>query len=306
MPHRLHILDLIPSEIEQHVEAMGFKPYRAKQLIAWIYKKFASSFDEMTDLPKGLRRALNENFVLTRLGLTTLERQKSDNSKRYLWGLNGALIAESVLLEYRYGSTACLSTQIGCPVKCEFCASGKLGFERNLRTGEISDQLLGMCVESGKRINRVVFMGTGEPFFNYEAVMGAINILSDPGTYDLSRKRVTVSTVGIPGAIRQFAEDAHGVRLAVSLHGSSDKVRNKLIPVNRIYPLGEVMASARYFARVTGQRITFEYVLLKGVNDSIEDAERLSRLVSDVDCLVNLIAWNPVPGIGFDRSGPEA
>ncbi len=305
MSRKPHILEFKPSEIEQVITAQGYEPYRAKQIIAWIYVKFASSFEEMTDLPKGLRAYLAENFEFSRLSIVTLQEQESDGSKRYLWGIHGDPLAESVLLEYKYGSTACLSTQAGCPVGCEFCASGRLGFQRNLAKGEILSQFLGMCGESRKRISRVVFMGTGEPFFNYEAVLGAIDMLTDPSTYDLSRRRVTVSTVGIPGAVRKFAEDSHGVRLAVSLHGSSDKVRNRLIPVNKVYPLDEVIASARYFARVTGQRITFEYILLRGVNDSREDAVKLAGLISGIDCLVNLIPWNPVPGIGFERSDPD-
>ncbi len=299
-----HILDLDETQIEHMVRAQGFEPYRARQVITWIYNKFAGSFEEMTDLPKELRSYLSENIVVNRLSLITLEKQKSDRSKRYLWGIHSISVAESVLLEYKYGSIACLSAQVGCPVRCVFCASGKLGFDRNLTRGEILDQFLGMCRESNERIGRIVFMGTGEPFFNYEAVIDAINMITRPTTYDMSRRKITVSTVGIPGAIREFAKDSDGVRLAVSLHAATDKVRNKLIPVSSVYRLEEVISAARYFADVTGQRITFEYMLLKDVNDSKEDAIHLAKLVSGIDCLINLIQWNPVPGVDFERSEP--
>lgn len=304
MLYKPHILDFDEKQIEHMVKAQGFESYRAKQTIGWIYNNFAGSFEEMTDLPKDLRTYLSQNIALNRLSIVTLQKQKSDKSKRYLWGFHGTPVAESVLLEYKYGSTACLSTQVGCPVRCVFCASGKLGFGRNLTRGEILDQFLGMCRESNNRISRVVFMGTGEPFFNYEAVMDAIDMLTKPTTYDMSRRKITVSTVGIPGAIREFAEDSGGVRLAVSLHAASDEVRNKLIPVSSVYRLEEVISAARYFADATGQRITFEYMLLKDVNDSNEDAIRLVRLVSGIDCLINLIPWNPIPGVGFERTEP--
>ena len=297
-----HVLDLSLDQIEKTITQQGFQRYRAQQLIEWIFKKFASSYEEMSDLPKDLRDYMAQNLSLSTLSMLACYSDRSQQSRRYLWGLNGMPVAESVLLSYKYGTTGCLSTQVGCPVGCSFCASGKLGFERNLTKGEIIDQLIGMCRHTRERISRLVFMGTGEPFFNYDNVMSAIEMLSEASTYDMSRRKMTISTVGIPAEIRRFAHDSAGVRLAVSLHAPSNDTRNMLIPVNEVYPLNEVMSSVQYFAKVTGQRVTFEYMLLKGVNDSSEDARTLARLVSDLDCLVNLIPWNPVPGVDYEAS----
>lgn len=299
-----HILDLEIPQIESIVTTQGFKAYRAKQIIAWIYKKFASSYEDMTDLPKDLRGYLAGHTNFNRLELVTLQEQRSDQSKRYLWGVHGTPVAESVLLRYKYGTTGCLSSQAGCPVGCVFCASGKLGFQRNLTRGEILEEFLGMCRLTNTRLSRIVFMGTGEPFFNYGGVIGAIDMLCREDTYDMSRRKITVSTVGIPGAIRKFASDSNGVRLALSLHSASDEVRNELIPVNRIYPVSEIISATKYFAQATGQRVTFEYMLLDGINDSREDARKLVNLVTGIDCLVNLIPWNAVPGIDFRGSEP--
>jgi 23S rRNA (adenine2503-C2)-methyltransferase len=294
-----HVLDLSLVQIEKMITDQGFQPYRAEQLIGWIFKKYASSYDEMTDLPKDLRTYMACNTDLHALSMLACYSERSEESRRYLWGIDDSPVCESVLLTYKYGTTGCLSTQVGCPVGCSFCASGKLGFDRNLTRGEIIDQLLGMCRNTHERIGRVVFMGTGEPFFNYDNVMDAIALLSEPRTYDMSPRRITISTVGIPAAIRRFAHDSNGVRLAVSLHASSNPTRDRLIPVNEVYPLNEVMSAVRYFAKVTGQRVTFEYMLLRGVNDSGEDALALAHLLSDLDCLVNLIRWNPVPGVDY-------
>lgn len=302
MPTKSDILELGLLDLQHLIQAQGFEKYRTRQILSWIYTKFVSSFENMTDLPETLREHLSQNFKIGSIELATLQKQKNDQSRRYLWSIDGVPSAESVLLKYKYGLTACLSTQIGCPAGCEFCASGQLDFRRNLTKGEIIAQFLGMCNESKKRIGRVVFMGTGEPFFNYESVLGVVDTLTDPETYDLSRRKITISTVGIPEVIKRFAKDSRGARLAVSLHSASDRVRSSLIPVNRAYPIKEVISAVKYFAQVTGQRITFEYILLKNINDSKEEAKRLAELIKGIDCLVNLIPWNPVLGTDFEGS----
>ena len=299
------ILDLSLEEMKTMLSGIGYEPYRVEQIKDWIFKKFASSYDEMTNLPKELRSYLAENVDLVKLSMLEVYEEKRGQAKRYLWGINGSACAESVLLKYKYGTTACLSTQVGCPVQCKFCASGKLGFERNLTRGEILDQLLGMCRHTSQRISRVVFMGTGEPFLNYDNVMEAIDLLSSESLYDMSRRKMTISTVGIPDAIRKFSNDSRGVRLALSLHASSNGLRDELIPLNRAYPLGEIMSAVRYFSQVTGQRVTFEYMLLKDINDSDKDAQALANLIKDMDCLVNLIPWNPVPGVPYEASDAD-
>ncbi|MGI6643868.1 MAG: 23S rRNA (adenine(2503)-C(2))-methyltransferase RlmN [Bacillota bacterium] len=300
-----NFLDLDLQSFSDLLSLQGEKPYRARQVWAWTFKRFAASFDEMTDLPQSLRQYLEAFTNYRRLHLLRAQEGEAGWSKKYLWGQNGTPVCESVVLKYSYGLTACLSTQVGCPVGCAFCASSQLGFGRNLRRGEILEELLGMCRDQGQRIGRIVFMGTGEPFLNYREVLGAIETLSDPRGYGLSRRRVTVSTVGIPDAIRRFAKDSRGARLAVSLHAASNDVRDRIMPYNKRFPIEQVVSALKDYALTTGQRVTIEYMLLGGINDSPSEADRLASLVSGMDLLVNLILWNEVPGLPFRRSEPR-
>ncbi len=296
-----HFFELGLDELSSVLSDMGEKPYRAKQIWSWAYKRFASSFDEMTDLPLALRQKLADAIVMRRLEPLLVQEGTDSWAKKYLWGFRGTPLAESVVMKYSYGSSACLSTQAGCPAGCAFCASRIIGFERNLSKGEILEQFLGMCRDGNERIGHLVFMGTGEPFLNYDAVIGAIDTLAMEDGYGLSRRKVTVSTVGVPQAMRRFAKDSGGARLALSLHAATDEVRDRIVPWNKRHPIGEVMAALRAYAKDTGQRVTVEYMLLRGINDSSEDASKLAGLLSDIDCLVNLIPWNPVPGLLFQR-----
>ncbi len=300
-----NLFDLDLSGLSDLLSLQGEKPYRARQIWAWTFKRFAAAFDEMTDLPASLRQYLANSTNYRRLDLLRVQEGEGRWSKKYLWGTNGLPVCESVLLKYAYGLTACLSTQVGCPVGCAFCASSGLGFQRSLQRGEILEEFIGMCRDQGIRIGRIVFMGTGEPFLNYQEVLGAIDILSNPHGYGLSRRRITVSTVGIPEAIRRFARDSRGARLAVSLHAASDKVRDRIIPYNRRFPIEQVISALKDYALLTRQRVTVEYMLLGGVNDSLAEAERLVSLVSGMDLLVNLIPWNEVPGLLFKRPEPQ-
>lgn len=299
------LFGLTPSEIAGLLEKAGEKPYRRQQLLGWMYKRFASSFDDMSDLPQSLRQHLEKTVSFSRLTLAGRQEGEGAWAKRYLWEEDGYPLCESVLLKYRYGLTGCVSTQAGCPVGCAFCASSLLGFQRNLTRGEIIEEFIGMCRDQGERLGHLVFMGTGEPFLNYDAVMAVIGILSSEDCYGLSRRKVTVSTVGIPALIRKYAEDARGSRLAISLHAPDDQTRDRLIPMNKRYPVKSVIAAARDFSTSTGQRVTIEYMLLRDVNDSRDHAQRLTGLVSGMDCLVNLIPWNEVPGLEWRRPGPS-
>lgn len=298
------LFDLSPDEIESLVAEAGEKPYRAKQILSWAYRKFAGSFDQMTDLPASLRQRLGDTVNFTHLQLLRKQEGEQEWAKRYLWGEADRPLCESVLLRYKYGLSGCVSTQVGCPIGCAFCASKLLGFERNLTKGEILEQFLGMCRDQGERLGHLLFMGTGEPFLCYDNVVAAIDAVCDENLYGLSRRKVTVSTAGIPDAIRRYAQDSRGARLAVSLHATTDRVRDELIPLNRRHPIAEVMAALREFSTNTGQRVTIEYILLKGVNDSGVDAARLGRLVQGLDCLVNLIPWNEVPSSKWRRPEP--
>lgn len=303
---RTALLDLTEEELSALLAKLGHKRYRARQILSWVYQKFAGSFEEMTDLPTSLRQALEKALDFSSLELVGKEEGGGDWAKKFLWGKDKRPLVESVLLKYRYGLTGCVSTQVGCPAGCAFCASKALGYERGLSKGEIVEEFLGMCREEGERLGHLVFMGTGEPFLNYDNVLAAIEMLCDSRNYNLSRRKVTVSTVGIPDAIEAFARDSRGVRLALSLHAVSDRVRDELIPLNRTYPIGRVIPALKRYADKTGQRVTIEYMLLAGVNDQPSDARTLSALVEGIDCLVNLIPWNPVPGFPWKRPGASA
>ena len=291
--------------LEEHLAAAGEQPYRAKQIMSWAYRKFASAWDEMTDLPERLRKYLAETVTVSRLELLRKQEEQGDWAKRFLWGEEGKPLCESVLLAYKYGLTGCVSTQAGCPVGCAFCASAIIGFERDLTKGEILEEFTGMCRQERDRLGHLVFMGTGEPFLNYDNVMAAMDVLCDPPYYGLSRRKVTVSTVGIPPMMRKYAEDCRGARLALSLHATDDETRNQIIPLNKRYPVASVVSALREFSTSTGQRVTIEYMLLKGLNDSGADALRLSGLVNGIDCLVNLIPWNEVPGFRWGSPEPS-
>lgn len=299
------LLDITEGELAAVLSEMGHRPYRAKQILDWVYKRFACSFEEMTDIPTPLRQELTRRLDCRSLELLERQEARGGWSKKYLWGKGGRPLVESVLLKYRYGLTGCVSTQVGCPVGCVFCASKELGYDRGLSKGEMVEEFLGMCRDERARLGHLVFMGTGEPFLNYENVLAAIEMLCAPRNYGLSRRKVTVSTVGIPDAIRRFASDSGGVRLALSLHAASDDVRDQLIPLNKAYPIGSVMGALRRYAEDTGQRVTIEYMLLAGVNDGSADALKLSALVEGIDCLVNLIPWNSVQGLPWKRPGSD-
>ncbi len=301
----LSLFDLDQKALEEHLALVGEKPYRAKQIIAWAYRKFASSWDEMTDLPERLRKHLVETVSVSRLELLRKQEEEGEWAKRFLWGQGGKPLCESVLLAYKYGLTGCVSTQAGCPVGCAFCASAVIGFERDLQKGEIIEQFVGMCRLQKERLGHLVFMGTGEPFMNYDNTMAAMDVLCDPAYYGLSRRKVTVSTVGIPPMMRRYAQDSRGARLALSLHATNNETRDQIIPFNNRYPIEKVVLALREFAASSGQRVTVEYMLLKDFNDSAADAARLSALLGGIDCLVNLIPWNEVPGFKWRSPQPS-
>jgi 23S rRNA (adenine2503-C2)-methyltransferase len=290
------VFDMSKEQLEQLLAGMGEKPYRAKQILGWVYQKFASSWDEMSDLPLALRQSLVETVKVSQLELLRKQEGDEEWAKRFVWGEEGKALCESVLLSYKYGLTGCISTQSGCPVGCAFCASSLIGFDRSLTKGEIVEEFVGMCRSQAERLGHLVFMGTGEPFMNYDNVMAAMDVLCDPTYYGLSRRKVTVSTVGIPSAMKKYAGDCRGARLALSLHAADDETRDQIIPINKRYPLAAVLEALREFSTLTGQRVTIEYMLLKGLNDSMGDAAKLARLIGGIDCLVNLIPWNEVPG----------
>lgn len=307
-----NILDCTVTELEEYFASIGEPPYRARQLLKWIYGKLATSFDDMSDLPQALRDKLASGFTIS-CSVPLHESVSRDRfTRKALLRLADGRTIESSLMLYsgrssRERGTVCVSTQVGCAIGCPFCATGQQGFERNLSAGEIIAQVLHFCRSTSgsatRPVTNVVFMGMGEPLANYDAVMPAIRMLNQH--LGIGIRQITVSTAGLAPRIERLARESLPVELSVSLHAADNALRNRLVPVNRKYPL-DVLISAccRYFAR-TGRRLTFEYALFEGVNDSLEQAAQLALLLGGLNCHVNLIAGNPTPGSGFSPLSEE-
>jgi len=300
------VKDLTLPELKEFVTSLGFEPYRAKQIAQWLYKKRVSSFDQMTNLSKEARKLLSEKAQIDLLKLVKVEESK-DGTRKYLFELEDGSRIESVFIPEKNWNTLCVSTQVGCPAGCRFCLTAKDGFTRNLTAGEIVDQYIQVQRDVGenRRISNVVFMGMGEPLLNFDNVKKAVEIMTHRDMLDLSTRKVTVSTVGIVPGIDRMAKEMNKVKLAVSLHATTDEVRNMLVPLNRKYPIGEIMAALRRYPADNNRRIMIEYVMLKGVNDSLEDARRLVKLVKGIPVKVNLIPFNPYPGAEFEPTPRE-
>jgi 23S rRNA (adenine2503-C2)-methyltransferase len=297
-------------EVDALVARLGEKPYRARQLYRWLHQKGAASLDEMTDLPAAFRARLADEASLATLERAT-ELRSTDGTIKWTWRTGDGKLVESVYMPEPGRKTLCVSTQAGCAVGCTFCMTGTMGLARNLTAGEIVDQVARAnrrIVELGegtgpRPLTNLVFMGMGEPLHNYEAVRAALGTLLSEDGPNFSNRHVTVSTSGIVPEMRRFGEETD-VKLAVSLNATTDEVRSALMPLNRKWPIRELLAACRDFPMKKGRRITFEYVLLGGVNDSDEDATRLARLLSGIPAKVNLIPYNENPGLGFKAPAP--
>ena len=299
---RVELKELSLEEMERFVADLGEPPYRGRQLFHWIYGRGARRFEEMTDLPAAFRAALAEQASIT--GITCLGRQVSrDGTRKYLFGCHDGRQIESVLIPDDRRLTACLSTQVGCALACLFCLTGKMGFVRHLRAGEIVDQVrvLREDLAPGERIGNLVLMGMGEPLHNYDATVKALAILVHPLGLAYPTRRVTLSTVGLVPELVRLGASGLDVNLAISLHAATDELRDRLVPINRRYPLKELMAALRAYPLPPRRRITFEYVLMDGVNDRPEDARELARLLRGLRCKVNLLPLNEAPAIPFRR-----
>lgn len=279
-------------ELTAFVKEQGWPVFRAKQLHSWIYSKWAGSFDEMTDLSADIRKKLNEIAQVPLLKLAHLEVSR-DGTRKYLFQLPDGQMVESVLMTFEDRPTlsACLSSQVGCAVGCTFCATGYLGFKRNLSPQEIVDQAMCIQRESGKRIANVVYMGQGEPLLNTENVIASINMLNL--SVGIGARHITVSTSGIVPGIDRLAKADLPLTLALSLHAPDRDTREEIVPITDKYPIHEVMGAVRRYYQATKRRVTIEYVLLEGINDSPEQAEQLAELVRDLHCNINLIPFNP-------------
>ncbi len=291
------------NELTEFVKALGEKPFRAKQLYQWMHKNLAASIDEMTNLPGRFRENLKENAAFISLQQADVQISGQDGTRKYLFMLEDENVIESVLMRYKFGNSACISSQAGCRMGCRFCASALGGFVRNLTPSEMLDQVYRIERGIGERISHVVVMGTGEPFDNYDALLRFLTLLSDENGQNIGQRNITVSTCGIVPNIYRFADEKLQITLAVSLHAAFQEKRERLMPVALRYDLKELLDACKYYFSKTGRRITFEYALASGENDSASDAEELSRLLSGINCHVNLIPVNPVKERAFTASG---
>ncbi|MCS7172288.1 MAG: 23S rRNA (adenine(2503)-C(2))-methyltransferase RlmN [Armatimonadetes bacterium] len=294
------------AEMVEALTSMGEPPYRGRQLARWVHARGATTFQGMTDLPTVLRGELEARFRLTALEIRQRLVSPDGSTTKYLFACPDGSTLEGVWMRYADGRrSVCVSTQVGCAMACAFCATGLTGLTRNLTAGEIVDQVYAMARDQGERPTHVVFMGMGEPLANYEATVRAVRLLNAPYGLGVGIRRITVSTVGLVPQIRRLAEEALDITLAVSLHAPTDELRARLVPLARRYPLGELLETCRFYIARTRRRITFEYVLLEGVNDTPREARALGHLLRGMLCHLNLIPWNPVPGLAFRRPSVE-
>jgi 23S rRNA (adenine2503-C2)-methyltransferase len=306
---KISIKHLTFDELKTKLGNMGLKGYRAGQITSWIYQHYAISFEEMTNIAKAERDRLAAAFSLTALPLLQAERS-SDGTRKFLFGLEDSHTIESVLIPDDDRKTLCISSQVGCQQACRFCLTGQGGFMRNLLFFEIADQVLEVSRilkdEGARGITNIVLMGMGEPLANFDEVIKAIRVITSDRALGFSGRRLTLSTDGLVPEMEALGRADVKVNLAVSLNATTDETRDRIMPVNRRYPLKDLLAACRRFPLEPRRRITFEYVLLKGVNDSEDDALRLTRLLKGIKCKVNLIPFNPFPGSDFKRPDDAA
>lgn len=288
-------------DLKKEMLDISEKEYRAKQIYEWLYKKNVVTFDEMTNLSKDLILKLNEKYYIEDLKI--IEKLESkDGTKKYLLGLPTGGAIECVLMKYKYGYTLCISTQKGCKMGCKFCASTKAKFEGDLQTGEIVDQILKIQREEDLRISNIVFMGIGEPLDNFDNLINAIKIINDPFGIEIGARHISISTSGLANRIRDLADLKTQCTLSISLHYTTDELRSEIMPINRKYNIEELLDACRYYIKVTGRRVSFEYAMVDGLNDSLEDAKRLVSLIKDIKCHVNLIRINEIDETNYKKS----
>ncbi|MDB6054560.1 MAG: putative dual-specificity methyltransferase RlmN [Verrucomicrobiales bacterium] len=321
MSDKPHIRSLLLEEIESQFQIFEEPKYRIPQLLNWVYVKRAKDWEEMTNLPKSLRTKLAETFAISTFELETRQGSR-DTTQKFLWKLEDQQFIESVLIPANpslYGEasdrhTLCVSTQVGCAYGCKFCASGLEGYKRNLKVHEIVDQIL--CVErwnqtqpgqkpEDRLINNLVIMGMGEPLANYDNLLKALKILNAPWGGGIGARKITISTSGLAPQIRKLAEETLQFRLAISLHGATDVVRNKIMPVNKKHPLGELALACDYYQEKKGRMITLEYILIAGINESLDQVNPLANLAHRLHAKVNLIPYNKVEGLPWERPTEE-
>lgn len=296
--------DLTIDELMSWFKAQGEREFHARQVLDWVYRKGVMTWEQMTNLSKELRQKLTSGMRLSVLELVRIVDSNDGETFKFLWRLQDGKLVESVLILSGERRTVCVSSQVGCPVKCAFCASGKEGFVRNLRPAEIVEQVVQInawLIAKGERVSHVVYMGMGEPFKNYDTVVKSIRQLSQPGMLNISQRRITISTVGIVEGIKRFTNEDMKVSLVLSLHAPNQRIRQKIIPYARKYPLDQIMEAMDEYAEKTKRDVTYEYILLAGINDHPDHAFELSHLLKGKQCTVNIIPYNPVQGLRLRR-----
>lgn len=306
MKNKMDIKSLNMEELTAFVVGLGEKKFRGKQLYEWLHVRQAASFDEMTNLSKEFRERLKETCELVCLRQVDVQISAIDGTRKYLFALSDGNVIESVLMRYKHGNSVCISSQVGCRMGCRFCASTLDGLVRGLTPSEMLDQIYRISKDIGERVSNVVVMGTGEPMDNFDNLLKFIELLTDENGLHISQRNLTVSTCGIVPRMRELADYKLAITLALSLHASNQKKRLSLMPVANKYEIHEVVDACRYYFAQTGRRVTFEYSLVGGVNDTDEDAAELSQLIRGMNCHVNLIPVNPIKERDYVQSDTEA
>ncbi|PKM81721.1 MAG: 23S rRNA (adenine(2503)-C(2))-methyltransferase RlmN [Firmicutes bacterium HGW-Firmicutes-14] len=299
----VNLMDLTLEETEKLVATLGEPRYRAKQVHKWVHQKAAGDFDRMTDLPAGFREKLRAISTTGKLAVLAVQKA-GDGTAKYLFGLRDGQSVESVFLPHTYGNSVCVSSQVGCRMGCGFCASAIGGLVRCLTAGEMYAQVTGIGEDTGQRVSSIVIMGSGEPMDNLDQVLKFIHLIISPDGLNIGARHITVSTCGVVPGIRRLAGEKVQVTLSVSLHAPNDELRDSIMPVNRKYPVRELVEACRDYVSVTNRRVTFEYALIDGINDSREQAIELARLLKGMLCHVNLIPLNRVEERSFRQPGP--
>lgn len=306
MAEKRDIKSLTIEELKEELVSKGEKSFRAVQMYSWMHEKMARSFGEMTNLSKDFREKCKEWYTYTALSPVQMQESRIDGTKKFLFALGDGNVVESVWMKYKHGNSVCISSQVGCRMGCGFCASGIGGLVRNLTPSEMLDQVYAITILTGERVSNVVVMGTGEPLDNYENLLTFLRILTDENGLHISQRSVTVSTCGLVPQIERLAEEKLQITLALSLHAATDEKRKKLMPIASRYSIEELMRACAYYFEQTGRRITFEYSMVRGVNDSLQDAENLSRLAGRLRCHVNLIPVNPIRERNYVQSDRDS
>ena len=298
----MSIYDLTIDELTEYFLKIGEKKYYATELFSWLYNKRITSFSKATNIKKETREKLSKDFTISNIEIVTVEKAK--DVRKYLFKLRDGEHIEAVIMNHDYGNSLCISSQVGCNMGCKFCESGRRKKVRNLTTGEMVEQILKVENESNLRISHVVIMGIGEPFDNYDNICNFIRIINHPKGLNIGARHITISTCGIVPKILEFSDFPYQVNLAISLHAPNDKLRCEIMPIAKVYPLKDLINAIKIYLEKTNRRVTFEYIMLDGVNDSKENALELVHLLKGINCYVNLIPYNETEALQYKRSNP--